>query len=170
MRVLTPGILERLARRQPAFGQAVTSIVIMQQPVLRLLLLCTALTACAAETVTVPANSCVVPTYTITNTPTTYALNLSLLAGSPSGACSTESLLCGAVALSTPPVCWTGLRQRAESRGLASSFADACSLRCDHTQPVSRSPSKSCNAMRTSARPAPFVETISLFVSTIQRS
>jgi len=140
LRVLTPGTLKRLARRQPAFGQVVNSIIIMRQPVLQLLLLCTALTACAAETVTVPGNSCVVPKYMITNTPTTYALNLSSLAGSPSGICSAESLLCGAVALPTPPLCWTGLRQRAESRGLASPFADTCSLRCDHTHAVSRYP------------------------------
>ena len=105
----------------------------MRRPVLRLLLLCTALTACAAQatTVTVAPNSCLVPTYTITSTPTTYALNLSSLPGAVGG-CSATSLLCGAVSLSTPTVCRTVLRQRAEVRGLAPSVTDLCSLRCDH--------------------------------------
>ena len=66
----------------------------------QLFLLCGALTISSAQStsINIPAGSCIIPTYTISDSPITYALTISASFGTV-GACSASSILCGLLAL-----------------------------------------------------------------------
>ena len=74
----------------------------MRRSVLQLVCAALTVSAALAATVTVQPNSCVIPTFTITDTPTTYGLNFSAVPGTV-GTCSAQSLLCDLLALSPLP-------------------------------------------------------------------